>query len=234
MSVLDKWRPGAATPDRDRKTTSPRPASSIGSTVRDRQTAPIRPVVPAHPAVPVKRKEGVPVSEQSPLEPTAKPSVAESPAKPSVKESPAAGAFDEALQAKLDRYFARLRAVYPSGVISHLNTGQKKLAERGAKLRKLCGMENELDAFFALGGFTYERSVGGRPRNAQTATASACNTIVAEIRSLFPNGITSAAELDRFNHALYLQLRCAARLSGETITAFLKRHELYIKRGKEL
>lgn len=227
MSVLDKWRPGAATPDRDRKATSPRPASSIGSTVRDRQTAPIRPVVPAHPAVPVKRKEGVPVSEQSPLEPTAKPAMP-----PAQDPAAEVSAFDEALQAKLDRYFARLRAVYPSGVISHLNTGQKKLAERGAKLRKLCGMENELDAFFALGGFTYERSVGGRPRNVQTATVSACSTMVAEIRSLFPNGITSAAELDRFNHALYLQLRCAARLSGETITAFLTKNELYIKGEK--
>ena len=210
MGVLDKWLRGTGSPDRGRKPAPYRPASTIGSTVRERQTTPTRPASGVRPAVPVKRKDGVPA-------PTA------------AVETPTP-AFDDGLQKKLDRYFERLRAVYPNGVISRLNTGQKKLAERGAQLRKLCGMENELDAFFALGGFTYERTAGGRPRNVQSSTAQAA--LVNEVKALFPNGIASAAELDRADHALYLRLRSAARLSGGTITAFLNENNLNIKGEK--
>lgn len=60
--------------------------------------------------------------------------------------------WDDVTQRKLDRYFNRLRELYPDGVITRLNTGHKKLAERGAQLRSLLGMEGELDNFFALGG----------------------------------------------------------------------------------
>ena len=225
MGVFDKWLRGVPSPDRGRKPTPSRPTSTIGSTIRERQTTPVRSAVTPRPAVAVKRRDGAPLSEA----PTPKP------AQPPVTASPIAAAkpavvFDDALQKKLDRYFERLRAVYPNGVISRLNTGQKKLAERGAQLRKMCHMENELDAFFALGGFTYERTAGGRPRNVQSPTAQ--TALVNQVKALFPNGISSAAELDRADHALYLQLRSAARLSGGTITAFLNDNELNVKGEK--
>ena len=225
MGVLDKWLRGTGSPDRGRKPAPYRPASTIGSTVRERQTTPTRPVSGVRPAVPVKRKDGVPV----PATPAPQPA-APAPAAATETPPPTPTAFDDGLQKKLDRYFERLRAVYPNGVISRLNTGQKKLAERGAQLRKLCGMENELDAFFALGGFTYERTAGGRPRNVQSSTAQ--TALVNEVKALFPEGIASAAELDRADHALYLRLRSAARLSGGTITAFLNENNLNEKGEK--
>lgn len=218
MGVFDKWLRGVSSPDRNRKPTPSRSVPSIGSTVAKRQTTPNQQSAAPHPTVPVKRRDGEPVVLPVSPAPTA----------PAVKST--ASAFDDALQKKLDRYFERLRAVYPNGVITRINTGQKKLAERGAQLRRMCHMENELDAFFALGGFTYERTAGGRPRNVKNPTAQ--TALVDEVKALFPNGISSAAELDRADHALYLRLRSAARLSGDTITAFLNENDLNVKGDK--
>ena len=223
MGVFDKWLRGVSSPDRDRKPTPSRPASTIGNTVRNRQTPPVRSVEAPRPAVPVKHHSGIPVADV----PAPAPAETDKPAAVSVVKpstDTASSAFDPVLQRKLDRYFDRLRAVYPTGVISRLNTGQKKLAERGAQLRRMCNMENELDAFFALGGFTYERTAGGRPRNVQNPAAQ--NALVTDVKALFPQGISSAAVLDRADHALYLRLRSAARLSGQTLTEFLKNNNL--------
>ena len=237
MGVLDKWLRGSPSFDRNRKPTPSRPTSTIGSTVIQRQSTPARPSSP-RPAVPLKKPAAPPTPKptvtQAPKPTAAKvpnQTVTQAPKTPVSAPAVPAKAFDDGLQKKLDRYFERLRAVYPSGVITRLNTGQKKLAERGAQLRKLCGMENELDAFFALGGFTYERTAGGRPRAVSSATAR--GTLVNEVKALFPNGISSAATLDRVDHALYLRLRSAARLSGTTITAFLNDYELIEKSNEK-
>ena len=230
MGVLDKWLRGVGSADRSRKPTPSRPADRIGTVARARQTTPVRTTFTPRPSVPVKTREPAVASAPLAVEPAEAVVATPSPAPETA--SPAAPAFDESLQKKLDRYFDRLRAVYPTGVITRLNTGQKKLAERGSQLRHLCGMENELDAFFALGGFTYERTAGGRPRNVQSADAQ--TTLVSEIKALFPDGISSAAALDRADHALYLRLRSAARLSGGTITDFLKTNDLNSKGDKTL
>ena len=235
MGVFDKWLRGASSPDRGRKPTPSRPASTIGNTVRNRQTPPARPATAQRPTVPVKHHSDVTPQSVPIPKPTPKPAepletTMTSVTAPAVFETPktnvATSNFEPVLQRKLDRYFERMRAVYPSGVISRLNTGQKKLAERGAQLRRMCGMENELDAFFALGGFTYERTAGGRPRNVQNPAAQ--TALVTEVKALFPNGIPSAAALDRADHSLYLRLRSAARLSGQTLTDFLKNNNLNI------
>ncbi len=241
MGVFDKWLRGVTSPDRSRKPTPSRPTSSIGNTVRNRQTPPVRPSAATRPTVPVKHHPDVPVKNDPAPKPTPKPlpkpvEPSETETTPTVKPvvsetisekpktSAPSSAFEPVLQRKLDRYFERLRAVYPTGVITRLNTGQKKLAERGAQLRRMCGMENELDAFFALGGFTYERTAGGRPRNVQDPLAQ--DALVTEVQALFPKGIPSAAALDRADHSLYLRLRSAARLSGLTLTDFLKNNNL--------
>lgn len=236
MGVLDKLLRGVGAPDRSRKTTPSRPASTIGSTVRGRQSTPIRPA--PRPTVPVKHRTGGTSSSAASVvstPATVKEPAVKKPVSPPAANAPSptptpAPAFDAGLQKKLDRYFDRLRAVYPNGVISRLNTGQKKLAERGAQLRHMCGMENQLDEFFALGGFTYERTAGGRPRNVQNATAQ--TALITEVKSLFPNGVSSAAELNRADHALYLRLRSAARLSGGTITEFMNVNDLNCKGDK--
>lgn len=233
MGVFDKWLRGVTSPDRSRKPTPSRPAVTIGNTVRNRQTPPVRPATTQRPAVPVKHHSDVTSPSVPAPKPTPKPAepletTVPSVTAPAVSEKPkpsvAASDFEPVLQRKLDRYFERLRAVYPTGVITRLNTGQKKLAERGAQLRRMCHMENELDAFFALGGFTYERTTGGRPRNVQDPAAQ--TALVTEVKALFPQGIPSAAALDRADHSLYLRLRSAARLSGQTLTDFLKNNNL--------
>ncbi|MBQ3132734.1 MAG: hypothetical protein IJC17_00465 [Clostridia bacterium] len=128
----------------------------------------------------------------------------------------------EALQRKLDRYFARLREIYPDGVIVRLNTGHKKLAERGAQLRRLTGDEGDLDAFFARGGFTYQRSGGGRPALALGDVAD----IEARVRALFPDGAPTAMALRDLDHRLYLDLRALARREDVTVSAWLTAHGL--------
>ena len=131
-------------------------------------------------------------------------------------------------QRKLDRYFARLRQVYPDGEIVRLNTGQKKLAERGAQLRREIHMEGCLDAFFALGGFTYRRSEGGRPSVVQTAREQ--QGLLRNLRAAFPQGAPSVAAVQQADHRLYLNLRAAARREQCTMTEFLSRNELLHKK----
>lgn len=129
--------------------------------------------------------------------------------------------FEPALQKQLDAYFARLRAVYPDGVITRLNTGHKKLAERGAALRKRTGQEGDLDAFFALGGFTYRRSAGGRPPLPLPADLS---SIAQRLHTQFPNGIPTVMAIRDTDHRLYLDLRALARREDRTVGEFLQAH----------
>lgn len=140
-------------------------------------------------------------------------------------EAPAAETKElsaDALQRKLDRYFARLREIYPDGVIVRLNTGHKKLAERGAQLRRLTGEEGDLDAFFARGGFTYQRSTGGRPSLSLEDVAA----VEGRVRALFPEGVPTAMALRDTDHRLYLDLRALARRDDVTVGAWLTAHSL--------
>lgn len=132
--------------------------------------------------------------------------------------------WDEVTQRKLDRYFARLRECYPDGVITRLNTGHKKLAERGAQLRSQLGMEGELDAFFALGGFTYCRKGGGRPP--LPLTDADCEAMRARIRQLFPGGVPLVMAVRDADHRLYLDLRAVARREGKTVGDYLRENGL--------
>lgn len=132
------------------------------------------------------------------------------------------GISEEALQRKLDRYFARLREIYPDGVVTRLNTGHKKLAERGAQLRHLTGDEGDLDAFFARGGFTYQRTKGGRPSAASADNAD----LVARVKAAFPQGVPTAMALRDADHRLYLDLRAIARREETTVGAWLTAHQL--------
>ena len=147
---------------------------------------------------------------------------AAAPAETTVAAEEDAAISAEALQRKLDRYFARLREIYPDGVIVRLNTGHKKLAERGAQLRRLTGDEGDLDAFFARGGFTYQRSGGGRPALALGDVAD----IEARVRALFPDGAPTAMALRDLDHRLYLDLRALARREDVTVSAWLTAHGL--------
>ena len=102
------------------------------------------------------------------------------------------------LQKRLDTYFARLRRDFPDGVVVRLNTQHKKLAERGAELRRLIGYEGKLDEFFALGGFTYQRSVGGRPSLPQEQTAS----VEDRLRAAFPDDVPTVLAVQQADHRL--------------------------------
>lgn len=137
--------------------------------------------------------------------------------------------WDAVTQRKLDRYFARLREIYPDGVIARLNTGHKKLAERGAQLRRLLGMEGELDAFFALGGFTYCRKGGGRPP--LPLTDADCEAMHARIRLLFPDGVPLVMAVREADHRLYLDLRAVARREGKTLGDYLREKGLMAGRA---
>ncbi len=122
------------------------------------------------------------------------------------------------LQKRLDTYFARLRVDFPDGVVVRLNTGHKKLAERGAELRRLIGYEGRLDEFFALGGFTYQRSTGGRPSLPQEQTAS----VEDRLREAFPDDVPTVLAVQQADHRLYLDLRSAARKAGCTVGEYLQ------------
>lgn len=132
--------------------------------------------------------------------------------------------WDDVTQRKLDRYFNRLRELYPDGVITRLNTGHKKLAERGAQLRSLLGMEGELDNFFALGGFSYCRTGGGRPP--LPLTDADCERIHAHIRQLFPEGVPVVMAIRDADHRLYLDLRAVARREGKKLADYLRENGL--------
>lgn len=146
--------------------------------------------------------------------------------KPSSISPSSPGAIDPAIQKKLDRYFARLRTIYPDGVIVRLNTGQKKLAERGSQLRHALNWDQDLDSFFALGGFTYQRSESGRPPTLKGEED--VHDLVQDIRKEFPDGVPSVAAVQKADHRLYLNLRSAARKEECTMTEFMKKYNVYI------
>lgn len=139
-------------------------------------------------------------------------------AKEVVEEASDAAPWGAHLQKRLDTYFARLRVDFPDGVVVRLNTGHKKLAERGAELRRLIGYEGRLDEFFALGGFTYKRSTGGRPSLPQEQTAS----VEDRLREAFPDDVPTVLAVQQADHRLYLDLRSAARKAGCTVGEYLQ------------
>ena len=136
--------------------------------------------------------------------------------------------FDPFVQKKLTTYFNRLKSVYPDMVIIRLNTGQKKLAERGANLRKFVDWQGTLDEFFALGGFTYKRSESGRPQKIKDEEDIV--RLVEKIKQEFPNGVQAAADIRQQNPSLYLDIRSAARASQCTLTEFFNKYNLYIQK----
>lgn len=136
-------------------------------------------------------------------------------APPVVSEPP----WGDHLQKRLDTYFARLRLDFPDGNVVRLNTRHKKLAERGAELRRLIGYEGDLDGFFALGGFTYQRTRGGRPPLAGGQTDS----VDERLRALFPEKPPSLTAVQQRDHRLYLDLRAAARKADCTVGEYLKK-----------
>lgn len=129
----------------------------------------------------------------------------------------AAPVISEHLQKRLDTYFARLRQDFPDGCITRLNTAHKKLAERGAELRRLIGYEGRLDEFFALGGFTYRRGTSGRPSLPAEQTAS----VEERLRQQFPEDVPTLLAVQQADHRLYLDLRAAARRAGCTVGEYL-------------
>lgn len=132
-----------------------------------------------------------------------------------------AGSWEPRVQKRLDTYFARLRELYPDGEIVRLNTGHKKLAERGAELRRLTGLEGQLDAFFALGGFTYRRSAGGRP----PLPAEQTEHMEERLRERFPEEVPTVIAVRDADHRLYLDLRAAARKAGMTVGDYLRQFQ---------
>lgn len=138
-------------------------------------------------------------------------------AAPTAEAIPDAPEISEHLQKRLDTYFARLRQDFPDGRITRLNTAHKKLAERGAELRRLIGYEGRLDEFFALGGFTYQRGVSGRPTLPAAQTAS----VEDRLRQQFPEDVPTLLAVQQADHRLYLDLRAAARRAGCTVGEYL-------------
>ncbi len=167
---------------------------------------------PAAAEEPAQAEEPAPAAE---VAPAAEP-VETKEAAPTAAEAEAP--WGAHLQKRLDTYFARLRRDFPDGVVVRLNTGHKKLAERGAELRRLIGYEGKLDEFFALGGFTYQRSVGGRPSLPQEQTAS----VEDRLRAAFPDDVPTVLAVQQADHRLYLDLRAAARKSNCTVGEYLQ------------
>lgn len=153
--------------------------------------------------------------------PAASPADKTATADAAVAAAPAATAegpeISEHLQRRLDTYFARLRRDFPDGRITRLNTAHKKLAERGAELRRLIGYEGRLDEFFALGGFVYQRGVSGRP----TLPAAQTDSVEARLRERFPEDVPTLLAVQQADHRLYLDLRAAARRAGCTVGDYL-------------
>ena len=130
----------------------------------------------------------------------------------------AAPPWGDHLQKRLDTYFARLRQDFPDGQVSGLNTQHKKLAERGAELRRLIGYEGQLDDFFAWGGLTYHRRTGGRP----TLPASQTESGEDRLCTHFPDDVPTVLAVQQTDHRLYLDLRAAARRAGCTVGEYLE------------
>ncbi|MCL2487124.1 MAG: hypothetical protein FWE80_00390 [Oscillospiraceae bacterium] len=138
------------------------------------------------------------------------------PENPQPQPDPAGQPADPVLSKRLDTYFARLRELYPDGEIRRLNTGHKKLAERGAALRRETGYEDDTDGFFALGGFRYCRESGGRPVRELTP-----EDFLGRLSELFPKGIPPARQIQQADHQLYLDLRAAARRENKPVGKLL-------------
>ena len=85
-------------------------------------------------------------------------------------------------------------------------------------------MEGELDNFFALGGFTYCRTNGGRPP--LPLTDADCERIHAHIRQLFPEGVPVVMAIRDADHRLYLDLRAVARREGKKLADYLRENGL--------
>ena len=136
----------------------------------------------------------------------------------------ATAALSPEAQKKLDGSFARLRELYADGGVSRLEAGDKKLAERGAALRKLIGMEGNLDGFFALGGFTYRRSGGGRPP--LPLTEEDCRALHRRIRELFHGGVPVVMAVRDADHRAFLDLRAVARREGVNVGDYLRQNGL--------
>jgi len=207
-------RPGTAKPGTPARPAGTKPAPTAAKPpVKPAGTVPSAAKSPAAPApaaakplpsvIPKEQPAAVPAEEPTVIEP-------ETPALPTQ--------FPEELQKRLDSYFARLRQEYPEGEIRRLNTGHKKLAERGAELRRLIGYEGKLDEFFALGGFTYHRSAGGRP----TLPAAATESVEDRLRAMFPEDVPTVLAVKQADPRLYLDLRAAARKQGRTAGEFLQ------------
>ena len=179
-------------------------------------------------AEPIAEPTPAPAAAAPTEEVVAAPTVAAAEAAAPTEEVDTPAPWSDVTQRKLDRYFARMRQVYPDGVIVRLNTGQKKLAERGAQLRREIGMEGRLDDFFALGDFTYRRSEGGRPSVVKTDRQQ--EGLLRDLQAAFPQGVPSVAAVQQADHRLYLNLRAAARRDQCTMTDYLKRHELLKKK----
>ena len=128
------------------------------------------------------------------------------------------GEWDTRLQKRLNTYFARLREIFPDGEITRLNTGHKKLAERGAELRRLTGYDGRLDEFFALGGFVYRRGTGGRP----ALSAAQLADVDTRLRAQFPDGTPTVTQVRNADARLYLDVRAAARRDGVSVGDYLK------------
>ena len=90
-------------------------------------------------------------------------------------------------------------------------------------------MEGELDAFFALGGFTYCRKGGGRPP--LPLTDADCEAMHARIRLLFPDGVPLVMAVREADHRLYLDLRAVARREGKTLGDYLREKGLMAGRA---
>lgn len=173
------------------------------------------PAVESLPEEPVAEEITEPVEEPVAEEPVEEPEVA-----PVAEEAAeeAAPPWGDHLQKRLDTYFARLRQDFPDGLVSGLNTKHKKLAERGAELRRLIGYEGQLDEFFALGGFTYQRRAGGRP----SLPASQTDSVEDRLRERFPDDVPTVLAVQQTDHRLYLDLRAAARKAGCTVGEYLE------------
>lgn len=196
MSVLDKWLRGSTVPERVNHN---------------------RPLNPSRKTVAQAAADAAATRAKQLLEESSKAKVVSNEPQPE---------FDPTIQKKLDRYFKRLWQIYPDGIIVRLNTGQKKLAERGSQLRHMIHWEQDLDSFFALGGFTYQRSESGRPPTLKNEDD--LSKLLRDLQKVFPDGVSSVASVDKANHKLYLKLRSAARKEECSMTEFMKKHDVYL------